>query len=118
MMNTRRLKELKARLEARRAALLRTRLNNVDAESDLLSEKEPDLLDTSAERTAAAVLGRLAASELAEVLRIDAALARMSAGRWGTCETCGDRIEDARLNAMPEASRCIDCETGFELRAV
>lgn len=116
MMNTRRINKLKALLEARRAALLQTRQNNVHGENDLLAEKEPDVLDRGAERSAAAVLGRLADAELAEVLRIDAALARMETDRWGICESCGDRIEDARLNAMPEASRCVDCEAGLEQR--
>lgn len=30
------------------------------------------------------------------------------------CTDCGERIPDARRNAMPEAERCIDCETFIE----
>lgn len=113
MMDTRRIRQMKAKLEARRAALLESCSRNVAGEDALLAEKEPDFLDVSAERTAAAVLGRLAEAELDEVGRIDAALARIAAGNWGLCETCGERIGEARLEAMPEAARCVDCESAL-----
>jgi DnaK suppressor protein len=41
---------------------------------------------------------------------IDAALARMEDGTYGTCRTCGRPISDERLAAMPYASQCIDCK--------
>jgi RNA polymerase-binding protein DksA len=41
---------------------------------------------------------------------VDAALARIEAGRYGTCVTCGGRIADARLDALPWAAHCIDCQ--------
>ena len=40
---------------------------------------------------------------------IDAALARIRSGTFGTCVTCGARISTARLDALPWASQCIDC---------
>lgn len=116
MMDTRRINRIRALLESRRATLLHTRDGNVRGESDLLSEREADFLDTSAERSAARVLGRLADSELSEVIRIDAALRRIAAGRWGICETCGERIGETRLDAMPEASRCVECASADEVR--
>lgn len=30
------------------------------------------------------------------------------------CAECGERIPDARRNAMPDAERCVDCETFIE----
>ena len=115
MMNTIRTKRIKAKLEARRAALIAACIHNVEEEDALLSEREPDLLDTGAERSAATVLGRLAEAEREEVLRIDAALARIEAGNWGICESCGEQIRDARLEAIPEAARCVDCEAAPSL---
>jgi RNA polymerase-binding protein DksA len=39
---------------------------------------------------------------------IDAALARIDAGTYGTCERCGKPIGEERLEAIPHATLCID----------
>lgn len=114
-MDKRRITRVKANLEARRTTLFRAAVRNAHDEDVLLSEREPDALDFGAERTAAAVLEELAASELREVFRIDAALARIDAGTWGVCRDCGARIGTDRLDVIPEASRCIECEAGASL---
>jgi len=44
-----------------------------------------------------------------EVARIDNALARISAGRYGCCEFCAGPIEQQRLQAMPDAVFCLSC---------
>jgi len=44
--------------------------------------------------------------ELTDVL---GALERMDEGMYGTCVDCGEEIGTARLKAIPEALRCIDC---------
>jgi DnaK suppressor protein len=41
---------------------------------------------------------------------IDAALARVDAGRYGICESCGKPIAPERLEALPSAALCIDCQ--------
>jgi RNA polymerase-binding transcription factor DksA len=40
---------------------------------------------------------------------IDAALDKLEAGVYGRCESCGDEIAPARLEAMPAARLCISC---------
>jgi RNA polymerase-binding transcription factor len=40
---------------------------------------------------------------------IDAALARIEDGTYGTCTNCGNEISVERLEAYPWASLCIDC---------
>jgi DnaK suppressor protein len=42
--------------------------------------------------------------------QIDAALARMDAGRFGACLSCGAQIASLRLRAIPWARYCIDCQ--------
>jgi DnaK suppressor protein len=37
------------------------------------------------------------------------ALSRMEAGEYGTCERCRNPIPFGRLDAVPEATRCITC---------
>jgi DnaK suppressor protein len=40
---------------------------------------------------------------------IDAALERLTGGRFGICERCGQLIPQARLEARPTARRCVGC---------
>lgn len=42
--------------------------------------------------------------------RVDEALARLDAGRYGSCVTCGADISERRLQALPFAVRCHACE--------
>lgn len=41
---------------------------------------------------------------------IDEALKRLEEGTFGTCARCGQPIAEARLEAMPYATKCIDCK--------
>jgi DnaK suppressor protein len=47
------------------------------------------------------------AAHLAEV---DAAIARLDDGTYGICVRCGDPIASERLDALPWAAHCIDCQ--------
>ena len=52
--------------------------------------------------------------ETAELSVIDTALGRIHAGTYGHCTDCDAIIPDARLNAAPEAPRCIGCQEKAE----
>jgi RNA polymerase-binding protein DksA len=41
---------------------------------------------------------------------IDNALRKFGAGTYGLCESCGKPIEFARLEALPQAKRCMNCK--------
>jgi RNA polymerase-binding protein DksA len=41
---------------------------------------------------------------------INSALTRMEAGTYGRCQNCGQPISPERLEAIPWATRCIDCK--------
>lgn len=48
--------------------------------------------------------------------QVEDALERIEAGTYGTCESCGEPIESARLKALPHASLCISCKRSEERR--
>lgn len=70
-----------------------------------------------------------AASELIELERDEAmlsvvsgqreqvveALARLDAGTYGRCVDCGTDLPDERLEARPEAARCVNCQQDMEI---
>lgn len=42
--------------------------------------------------------------------QVEAALARLAAGTFGSCIRCGNPIAAERLEALPWAAHCIDCQ--------
>ena len=42
---------------------------------------------------------------------IENALAKIASGKYGRCELCGKPIETARLEALPQARRCLSCKS-------
>jgi RNA polymerase-binding transcription factor DksA len=50
----------------------------------------------------------------AEERRIDDARRALAEGTYGTCRNCGRSIPADRLEAVPEAVRCLDCQRHFE----
>jgi DnaK suppressor protein len=54
----------------------------------------------------------LALQALSITEEIDDALRKLERGSYGVCETCGQKIIKARLEALPYARQCIACKTG------
>jgi DnaK suppressor protein len=52
----------------------------------------------------------------ATLAKIDGALRRLEEGRYGVCDECGLEIAEARLQAVPFASLCRDCQEQLERR--
>ena len=48
--------------------------------------------------------------------QVEHALSRIEAGTYGECESCGKPIAKARLDALPEATLCIDCKAQEEAK--
>ena len=53
---------------------------------------------------------------LAQEERVREALSRLDAGSYGKCVDCGRALPDERLEARPEAERCVDCQQKAEAR--
>jgi DnaK suppressor protein len=54
----------------------------------------------------------LAESLATQVKAIDKALARIEDGTYGTCVSCGNEIQAARLEFRPASIYCVDCKSG------
>ena len=49
-----------------------------------------------------------------EERRIEEARRALADGSYGTCRSCGEQIPAERLQAVPEAVLCMDCQRRFE----
>jgi DnaK suppressor protein len=45
---------------------------------------------------------------------VAAALVRLAAGAYGECLGCGHQVPEGRLDARPEAARCVNCQTKYD----
>ncbi len=53
----------------------------------------------------------------ARLRAIEEALLRIDEGTFGSCEDCGEEISVGRLNAVPFALRCVECQETQEITA-
>lgn len=67
-----------------------------------------DAAATTAERTERIGLVDTIKGQLDEV---EKALARIEAGTYGTCASCGEQIPPERLEARPESTLCVACKS-------
>lgn len=51
-----------------------------------------------------------AARATEKLFQIEEALRRVDEGTYGVCVDCEEDIDERRLNAVPEAERCIACQ--------
>jgi RNA polymerase-binding transcription factor DksA len=67
-------------------------------------------VDTSLVGAERVLAQALAARARESVELIEHALARIDAGTYGSCELCGQAVTVARLDAIPEARACMNCQ--------
>ena len=85
------------------------RMSNREASGDLsgysihMADVGTDNYDTSF------ALG-LVTSESELLEEIEEAIYRLEKGKFGSCEECGKKINSKRLDAIPFARLCIDCQ--------
>lgn len=48
--------------------------------------------------------------------QVVAALGRIDDGTYGACAGCGEPVPEGRLEARPEAARCVPCQSKLERR--
>ncbi len=77
-----------------------------------------DEIDSASSESGVAFVGRLRERERVLLQKIDASLAKIEAGTFGRCISCGEDIGLKRLRARPVADLCIDCKSEQEKREV
>jgi len=79
------------------------------------SGSEPgDVADMGALAADTEQLEMVTAALRQQVLRLQEAVDRFDAGRYGICDRCDDRIPAARLELLPWATQCVPCQERAE----
>lgn len=99
--------EIRAELE-REEAHLRGQLDELVPGTDTSLSFDENFADSGQVAAEQGEAQALAGPLLAQLADVEAALAKLDDGTYGTCEACGNPIADARLEAMPHTRFCID----------
>lgn len=81
-------------------------------EKDIHHTEEPVEKDFAEQATQSEnddVLNALDDEAKTTIIQIDNALLRIQNGNFGICETCGNHINEDRLQVIPFANLCITC---------
>lgn len=98
----------------RREALRRVLAGDLSLLQEGTSASKGDVVDAALDSVQGEISSQLAEVESRELAQIEKALRRMREGEYGVCEQCGCNIPLARLQALPYASLCINCQRDAE----
>ena len=98
----------------RRDALRTALAGDLSLLKELRAQTAGDVVDAALDSAQDEISSQLAEVESRELASIENALLRMREGQYGVCEGCGCSIPMARLNALPYATFCIECQREAE----
>jgi len=113
-MKKREFSQFQQLLERQRDEIQRS-LARSNKEGRVLAEDYPqDLGDRSITSLSRELLFQQSAHRRQLLRKIEVALERIREGRFGECTSCGEQISVRRLEAMPFAAYCRDCQESLE----
>ncbi len=108
------LAKIEAVLKQRREALQ----NALAGDHSLLEQMQQhgggDVIDFASDSTFGEISSQLVEVASRELRNIEIALKRIQAGKYGKCEYCNGTIGLPRLQALPYATMCINCQRQSE----
>ncbi len=108
------LHSLREILLRRREALRKALAGDLSLLKELAEQSQGDLVDFALDSSQDEITSQIAEAESRELASIDMALQRMRDGSYGVCEACSKPIPMARLEALPYATCCIECQREIE----
>ena len=120
-MTAKNIEQFRTQLLAKRSAMLEQiatlrggHTDRAEAAAEQFARREDSDAQVATERDLNFAMDE---HETAELMAIEAALARLNDGSYGECTDCGINIPAARLQATPEAVRCVHCQEKVEKHA-
>ncbi len=98
----------------RRDALRQALAGDLSLLKELREQSGGDVIDAALDSAQDEISSQLAEVESRELGHIEYALEKMRNGEYGVCEGCETKIPLARLQALPYATLCIQCQREAE----
>ncbi len=108
------IKKIHDLLLMRRDAMRRALAGDLSLLMQLREQSGSDVVDAALDAAQDEISSQLAEVESRELGSIENALDRIKKGNYGKCEHCDKSIPMARLNALPYATMCIECQQAAE----
>lgn len=108
------MESMREALMNRRDALRRALAGDLSSLSDVQGQSSGDVVDVALDSAQDEISSQLAEVESRELAHIETALERMREGSYGLCEGCNEPIPIIRLQALPYAVCCVNCQAELE----
>jgi DnaK suppressor protein len=102
--------KVRKRLLAKRDELLADLAKNREVSDETVDESAQDMADRATSSYMKEFAYSLSETDRKILLLIEQALVRLDAGTFGTCVHCGQPVQEKRLDAVPWARHCLDCQ--------
>lgn len=106
--------KLQSLLVLRRDAMRQALAGDLSLLKSLPEQTGGDVVDAALDAAQDEISSQLAEVESRELAQIEIALERIREGNYGVCDICSGKIPLARLNALPYAMTCIECQRASE----
>ena len=108
-------KKMQQRLTDIRAQILdNIQHENADFVDATSNDSVKDSVDLATNDMDIRLLETLGTQDVKRLKKVEAAIGRIRNGRFGLCAKCNKKVDQERLEAIPYAALCIDCQKGKE----
>jgi DnaK suppressor protein len=104
------LRAMREKLEKRRQEIVAMYRRDLKSGQEATDENTDDLVDRANNAYNRELNFALSDNERVLLFQVEDALTRLDADRFGRCVNCGRAIARPRLEALPWARYCIDCQ--------
>jgi DnaK suppressor protein len=109
-ISSRQMEIIRKRLVSRRDEITDLYMNDLRAGQKLSDSGVEDLIDRANDAYNREFMLSLSGSERDALLEVEKAIVRLESGGYGDCDHCTETIPAKRLQAVPWARYCIDCQ--------
>ena len=114
-MDKKRIAVFRERLNVKKEEILETFTKNKNYGKEAGGDPSQDIADKAADAYTKEFLFSLSNAERKVLQQVDEALSRMEDRRYGVCASCEDSLNLKRLQAVPWATLCLECQEKQEM---